>query len=271
LNIGNEIYQRIGQARSALFTQGELAQLTYLALESAANNVQEGSQEDIEISYPIGYRADKSPMSGSLVYKKQELIDRYAYLGNHQLAINGVYQLVAIIEALMGDVLRKVVLTFPNKIGSKRMIKSSMILAASSIEEIHLQTVDSVLNELAYNSPKDFAAECKNLLSVNLLECPPFHKYMEIKATRDIYIHNQGVANDIYIQKASSHSRVKSGESLPIDTGYFLEAYESCLQITEWLEQSLHEVWHSSELEEYNERRVQNVQQENAADANGAG
>jgi len=267
LNIGNEIYQRIGQARRALFAQGELAQLTYLALESAANNVQESTKEDIEVSYPIGYRPDKSPMSGSRTYKKQELIDRYSYLGNHQLAINGVYQLVAIIEALMGDVLRTVVLTFPNKIGSKRMIKSSMILAASSIEEIHLQTVDSVLNELAYKSPKDFAEECKNLLSVNLLECPPFHKYMEIKATRDIYIHNQGIANDIYTQKSSSHSRVKSGEFLPIDTVYFLEGYESCLQITEWLEKSLHEVWHSSELEEHKDQLAKNVQQENAADA----
>ena len=261
MNIGNEIYRRIGLARKALFAQGELAQLTYLALESAAKNVQEGTLEKIELSYPIGYRPDKSPIPGTHTYKKQELVDRYAFLKNHQLAINGVYQLVAIIEALMGDVLRKVILTFPKKIGSKRMIKSSLILAASSIEEIHLQAVDSVINELTYKSPRDFAEECKNLLSINLLECPPFHNYMEIKATRDIYIHNQGVANDIYVQKASSHSRVKSGEFLPIDTVYFLEAYESCLQITEWLENSLHEVWHSSEFEEYKARRSQNLQQ----------
>ena len=76
---------------------------------------------------------------------------------------------------------------------------------------------------------------------------------------------------DAYIQKASSHSRVKSCEFLPIDTTYFLEAYESCLQITEWLEQSLHENWHSSQLIEDMERLAQNVQQENAADTNGAG
>lgn len=267
MNIGNEINQRLGLARSALFAQGELAQLTYLALEGAAKNVQDGTLEEIELSYPIGYRPDKSAIPGTHTYKKQELIDRYAFLGNHQLAINGVYQLVAIIEALMGDLLRKVILSFPNKIGSKRTIRSSLILAATSIEEIHLQTVDSVLNELAYKSPRDFAEECKNLLSVNLLECPPFHKYMEVKATRDIYIHNQGIANDIYVQKASSHSRVKSGELLPIDTVYFLEAYESCLQITEWLESSLHEVWYSSEFEEHRARQAQNVQQENAVDA----
>lgn len=267
MNIGNEIYQRIGQARNALFTQGELAQLTYLALESAAKNVQDGELEDIELSYPIGYRPDKSAISGTYTYKKQELIDRYAYLGNHQLAINGVYQLVAIVEAMMGDIVRKVILSFPNKIGSKRSIKSSLILSATSIEEIHVQTVDSILNELAYKSPKDFAEECKTLLSINLLESPLFHKYMEIKATRDIYIHNQGVANDIYVQKAASHSRAKSGIHLPIDTVYFLESYESCLQLTEWMEHSLHQVWHSSELEKYKEKRAQNIQQENAVDA----
>jgi hypothetical protein len=261
VNIGNEIYQRIGLARSALFAQGELAQLTYLALESAANNVQDGELEEIELSYPIGYRADKSAIPSTHTYKKLELIEKYAFLGNHQLSINGVYQLVAIIEALMGDILRKVIISFPNKLGAKRSIKTSVILTATSIEEIHLQAADAVLNELSYKSPKDFSGECENLLSIKLMECPAFQKYIEVKATRDIYIHNQGWANDIYVQKTSSHSRVKSGKFLPIDTVYFLEAYESCLQITEWMESSLHEVWHSSELEEYKDQRAQNVQQ----------
>jgi len=271
MNVGNEIYQRIGLAKTSLFLQGELAQLTYLALEKAAKDVQDGALDEIEISYPIGYRPDKQAMPGSHKYKKQELIDRYAFLGNHQLAINGVYQLVTIIEALLGDVLRKVILNFPNKIGTKRAIKTSLVLSASSIEEIHLQAIDAVLNELSYKSPKDFSEECEKLLSINLMECPAFHKYLETKATRDIYIHNQGIANDIYIQKSTSHARVKSGDFLPINTVYFLESYESCLQITEWLESALHVVWHSSEYEEYKSKSKQNVQQENAADASGAG
>ncbi len=50
------------------------------------------------------------------------------------------------------------------------------------------------------------------------------------------------MANEIYMRKADSHARVKAGMLLPVDTQYFLESYESCLQFTEWLEKELHEL-----------------------------
>jgi len=250
-DIGNQLYQRSTFAKNAIFLQGELAQLTYLSYEEKVKRIEEDENDEIELSYPVGYRPDKSVIPGTHKYTKDELIKKYAYLGNHQLAINGVYQLVTIMETVLGDLLRVVLQKFPNKIGSKRSIKSSIVLAATSIEEIHIKTIDSVLNEMAYKSPKDFAVEFEQLMSVNLLECPAYHKYIETKATRDIYIHNNGNANEIYIAKAGSHSRVKAGEFLPIDTVYFLESFESCIQITEWLENNLHVIWHSSEFESY--------------------
>jgi hypothetical protein len=250
-DIGNQLYQRSVLAKNAVFLQAELAQLTYLSYEETVKRVNEGDKEEIELSYPVGYRPDKSVIPSTHKYKKEELIEKYAFLGNHQLAINGVYQLVTIMETALADLLRIVLKKFPNKIGSKRSIKSSVVLAATSIEEIHIKTIDSVLNEMAYKSPKDFAIEFEQLMSINLLECPAYHKYIETKATRDIYIHNNGNANEIYVTKADSHSRVKTGEFLPIDTIYFLESFESCIQITEWLEQNLHVVWHSSNFEYY--------------------
>jgi hypothetical protein len=37
--------------------------------------------------------------------------------------------------------------------------------------------------------------------------------------------------------------------ALPVDIPYFLESYEACLQLTEWLESELDQHWHSSERE----------------------
>jgi hypothetical protein len=37
---------------------------------------------------------------------------------------------------------------------------------------------------------------------------------------------------------------------LPADVQYFLESYEVCLQLTEWLEEQLHQHWHSTILED---------------------
>ena len=250
MDIGNKIYQRIGLAKKALFAEGELMKLTHTALKNEASKIENSRREEIKKYYPIGYSQSKGTIFKDCTYKKQELINKYKYLIKKQLAINGIYSLVTIIEALMGDILRMVIVKFPEKISSNKTINYGIVLSKSSIEEIHLHVIDKFLHELAYTSPEEFSKECKKLLSVDLLEeCPAFYKYIEIKATRDIYLHNQGIANGTYIQKAYSHSRVKSGEYLPIDLRYFLESYEECLEINKWLEISLHNVWYSSEFE----------------------
>jgi len=249
-NLGNQLNRIARFARVLLFNQGELAQLTYSAFDIAAKTVQDSDQQEIVVTYPIGWRPDRQAVTGSNTYKKDELLSRYQFLAFHQLAVNGLVQLVTIMEALFGDVVRAVIAKYPHKLGMKRSMPIQTILESSSLEEVHLRAADTLLNELSYKSPMEFAGALQDLISVNLLECPAFHKYLEIKASRDIFIHNRGIANDIYVRKAATHQRVKAGMNLPADIQYFLESYESCLQVTEWLEEKLHDLWHSSEFEE---------------------
>lgn len=266
-NFGNQLNSIVGWAIGKLFNQGELAQLSYNAFNHIATSYKNTTQEEIELSYPIGYFPSRSPILHKYKYKKEELISKYGFLANNQLSINGIYQLVAIVEAMLGDVTRAVILKYPKKIGNKRKINSEMVLAASSITEIHHHTINSILNELSYKSPKDFVEAIKDLISVNFLECPAFHKYIELKATRDIYIHNRGVANEIYCHKADSHARVRLGQNLPVDTIYFLESYEVCIQIAEWLETKLHDIWPSSIYEAKkikNQEKVKQIAQPSA-------
>jgi len=201
------------------------------------------------VSFPIGYRPDKTAILSTRKYTKQELLERYQFLALHQMPANGIAQLVTIVEALLGDVLRSVIVRYPQKLGAKRSLQLQVVLEAQTLEEVHLKATDSLLNELSYKSPAEFAEALESLLSINLLECPAFHKYIELKATRDIHVHNRGVVNDTYMKKAGSHARVKNGVFLPVDISYFLESYEACLQLAEWLESELDQHWHSSERE----------------------
>ena len=263
-SLGNSLNQLLTSAIYALFSLGELMQLTFTAYDHMIVKIRSENLESYDLKYPIGYKAGRTPMLGSRTYKKEELVGRYSVLANNQLALNGIYHLVTIVEAVLGDLLRKAIAKYPQKIGSKRSIPSSRILSCSSIEEIQMKTIDSILNELSYKSPRDFAQECHSFLSVNMLECPAFHKYIEIKATRDTYIHNLGIANDLYLSKTDSHARVSKGDRLPVDTAYFLESYEVSIQLMEWLEKELHDIWPSSELEE--RRAKKNAEQDNADD-----
>lgn len=250
VNLGNQLNRVVFGARAALFDQGEAAQLTYGAFDIAARAMHEMESEEICVTFPVGYRADRQPISSTRTYRKEQLLDRYQFLAIHQLSVNGLVQLVATVEAMLGDMIRVIVRRYPQKLGAKRTLSIQAILEASSFEEIHVRATDVLLNELSYKSPGEFCEAVEALVSVNLRECPAFHRYVEIKATRDIFVHNQGVANEIYLRKAGSHSRVKSGMKLPADTQYFLESYEYCLQLVDWLEEELHKHWHSSDYED---------------------
>jgi hypothetical protein len=248
-SLGNKLNGIVKLAMASLFEQGELAQLTYGAFDIAVRGMQSSEQEEIEVTFPVGYRPDKVAIPNTRKYRKEELLGRYQFLAFHQLLVNGLVQLVTIIEAMLGDVVRAVTIRYPQKIGSKRTVPLQFVLESTSVEEIHLRATDALLNDLSYKSPLEFSESLEQLLSINLMECPAFHRYIEVKATRNIFIHNRGIANDIYVRKAGSHARVKSGQQLPADIQYFLESYESCLQIAEWLEKQLHDKWHSSDYE----------------------
>lgn len=250
INIGNSLNRIVSGARSILFDQGELAQLTYGAFDIAARGMQDSDQEEIEVTFPVGWQPNKTTINSTRKYRKAELLGRYQLLAFNHLAINGIIQLVAIVEAMLGDVVRKIILQYPQKLSAKRTINLKSILEAASIEEIHLRATDQLLNEMSYKSPKDFAEFLEGMISINLLECPAFHRYMEVKASRDIFIHNRGIVNDVYLRKAGSHQRAQAGAQLPADVQYFLESYEFCLQLADWLEIQLNERWHSSEFEE---------------------
>lgn len=258
-NFGDKLYRRVDNSRSLLFLQGEIAQLTYQSFVKYIEIINESQENEIKVTYPVGLRPNNTIIDSTTTYSKEDLVSRYQFLSLTQLPINGIYQLVTTIEALLGDILRDTLLQFPVKISNKRKVDCEVILEAKSIEEIKIALVNSILNELAYKSPRDFAEEFNKYIGINLLEKPTFHKYIELKATRDIYIHNQGTANDIYLSKADTLARVKSGQFLPIDIQYFLQSYETCLQMTEILEESLNKIWPS---EEYLKRKLQNKEEQ---------
>lgn len=249
-NLGNQLNEIVTSARGMMFDQGELAQLTYGAFDIAARSLQEMEEDEVEVTFPVGYKPDRTAISSTRKYRKEQLLLKYQFLAFHQLSINALMKLVTIVETMLGDIVRAVVVRYPHKLGAKRSLTIQSVLESTSLEEVHLRATDALLNELAYKSPAEFAESFQHLLSVNLLECPAFHRYIEVKATRDVFIHNRGIANDIYVRKAGSHARVKSNMSLPADIQYFLESYEYCLQIADWLEVELHSRWHSSDYED---------------------
>ncbi|MCH7784640.1 MAG: hypothetical protein IIB06_04375 [Bacteroidetes bacterium] len=250
-SFGDKLFNSVSYTRSLLFAEGELANLTVLANNKAIEIIKEEKNETISIDHPIGWRPDNTPMNSTNKYTKEELINRYRFMSETKLPLDGIYRLVTITETLLNYIFKNVLFEFPGKIPSKRKIDASIALGADSIESIKLGIVDSILNEIDYKSPKEYAEEFNKYVGINLLENPIYHQYIELKATRDIHIHNGGNANEIYLSKAGPLARVKAGIYLPVTVQYFLQSYESCLQLTEILEIELNKIWPSVKYNEH--------------------
>jgi len=244
---GDRLNEMINNSRAVLFLQGEMAQLTYISYEKFIELVNNDESETIPITYPVGLRPDNTLINTTREYTKQELIERYQLLALDKLPIDGILKLVTLMETLLNDILRRILIEYPNKIPNKRKIDVEKALNASSLEEIKLYIVDNILNDIAYKSPKDYADEFNKYVGVNLLENPIFHKYIELKATRDIHIHNNGIANEIYRAKAGVMARINTDTFLPVTVQYFLQSYECCLQLNELLESELDKIWPSQD------------------------
>lgn len=260
---GDKLIEIINESRNQLFLQGEMAQLTYISFEQMTTWVDNQKEDTIPISYPIGYNPDKTTMmSQPYNYSKDDLKGRYAFLGLNKLPIDAIYQLVTITETMLNDLLRIILIEFPKKIPNKRKLDIEQVLACDNLDQIKLTIVDTILNEFAYKSPKEYADEFSFYTGVKLLENPVYHQYIELKATRDIHIHNKGFANEIYLNKAGVLARVKIGNYLPVTIQYFLEMYEQCLQLTEVLEKALNDIWPSLIYKKGKKSSIQVDQQE---------
>ncbi len=169
VGLGNELNKIVQTDMGHMFVQGELAQLSHSSFDNTATKMNESDLETISVEYPAGYSPDKTSIIGKKSYNKDEPIQRYVYLSHIQLPMNGIYQLVIIVEAMLGDIIRKIILKFPDKLDSKRQLKIKEVLSCKSISELHLTATNSFLNEPSYKSPRDFADEVREILSVKLL------------------------------------------------------------------------------------------------------
>ena len=120
VTFGNKINSVVSNTIGTLFIHGELAQLTYQSFNHYKKKINSSKEKVIEISYPVGYMPIKQPILSRKKYSKKDLIQRYNLLGSEQLPLNGIFQLVALMESMFSDLIREIILKYPKKIGEKK-------------------------------------------------------------------------------------------------------------------------------------------------------
>lgn len=152
---------------------------------------------------------------------------------------------VALTEDCIQSVLREIPLRNPQKLAInsagkpfERTVSMEDVLEASSKREILSRIVDRQIIGLFYKSPADQFLYMEKVLSVRVDGETKDH-YAEIKATRDIIVHNTGIVNALYLEKAGGKARAKSGVLVPLDEMYFSRAIQCIKKLIEGLHKQI--------------------------------
>lgn len=154
----------------------------------------------------------------------REVYDRFIA---RELYENLIANAVSQFESFLFDVLRLVISAYPKKLNLNvkgaevaRSVPLDVLLNVSNLAEALNEVIEKRLNDVSYAAPKDYLEYVSKITGLDTSE-PAFSYYIEIKATRDLIIHNSGVINEIYLAKVGKKARGEEGEKIEIDAEYF--------------------------------------------------
>jgi hypothetical protein len=137
---------------------------------------------------------------------------------------------VSLLEDFFFELLRFWLAAYPASL-SKKQVEIGAVLKASDKSEIVLTVVDKELNELKYERLADWFVYLERLTKLGCPTADEIGTLAEIKASRDILVHNNGIANATYVSKAGTRSRYTDGETLEISEQYHHASWETIKKV----------------------------------------
>jgi hypothetical protein len=223
--------------------------LTYKSLRRLQNRL-ENHEEDYEFAVPSkdGTQSvlsrDKSQIS--------KLLKHSLTFGIHEQAL---ITAVALTEDYLQKSLRLILAGFPKKLkigiggnATDKTVSIDLILNVTSRQQILRKLIEKQLLSWFYSSPGRYF---EYLEQVTAIAIPEQRKtaFQEIKATRDIIIHNSSLANEMYLEKSGSLSRAKIGERVEVNVTYFFQSVALMKALIQGIYESLLDKYGETKLD----------------------
>ena len=134
-------------------------------------------------------------------------------------------EFVSLFEDFLFGLMRSWLLAFPQRLSDKQ-VSGSVVFAAADLDSVKVALVEAKLNEIRYQKVRDWFAELEKMVKVGCPTVDQIDRLAEIKASRDVLVHNRGVANRIYEEKAGKQKRFVAGQKLEIPEAYHRESWQ---------------------------------------------
>lgn len=164
---------------------------------------------------------------------------------NSELHKQSLVSAVAVTENYLLSSLRLIFTMYPQKltlniegIPAEKKIDLDIILEAKDLDLLLANIIENKLIKIFYESPQRYFQFIEAVLTITIPE-EMKDEFIEVKATRDIIVHNAGITNSVYINKVSENARAVEGQILPVDSRYFESSIRCMKKLTHFVFEEL--------------------------------
>jgi hypothetical protein len=157
---------------------------------------------------------------------------------NRSLRQSTFQQFLSVFESFLFDLLQVWLTEFPGSL-SRKTLDFKTVLDAGSREDVIAEVVKREIVEIAYQKPADWFAYLKTRTGVLVPSEEQIARLAEAKATRDVIIHNRGVANGVYLSKSGRLARHALGEPIELPHEYHQQSWVLLMEIVTAVAESI--------------------------------
>jgi hypothetical protein len=132
---------------------------------------------------------------------------------------------VSLFEQFVFRLARLWLIEYPGSLSGKEL-KLRLVLESSNKDEIVAAVVEREVHGLAYQRVVDWFSYLEKLANFGCPNQDEIERLAEIKASRDVLVHNNGVANSVYVEKSMGRARFGEGERLELPEHYHRDSWQ---------------------------------------------
>ena len=145
---------------------------------------------------------------------------------NDYLPSATIQQFASLTETFLTELVRLWLTTHPAHL--KGEVSVQTIVAAPDKSAILRPLIDQYVLGMEYKTPREWFKQLSTIVSLNHPSESEIDQFAEFKATRDVFVHNRGIATAIYVAKAGSLVRAPDGAPLDLPDPYLHRAWRLC-------------------------------------------
>lgn len=216
------LIDEITQLRDACLSSLDASHNYYAHTKSAWRLVQQMVRQGHKVTIrnqATGDTVDETDLSGLA----QDYVTGY-------LASATFQHFVSLFERFVFDFLRVWLTEYPGSL-SGNQLQFRTVLDAADKNEIVTAVVQKEVLGLAYKRVADWFAYLEKIAQLGCPTQDQIHRLAEIKASRDVLVHNNGIANSIYVDKSMGQARFADGDTLELPEHYHRESWQLIKQV----------------------------------------